>query len=526
MYLKLPPDYVESHSGTPLPDAVLMITDIETRMRSDDARMQVAIYSSIAVLPEHRPVIERAEPSLSPHELSLMRPRLHEAMYEVLASRPEYAGSVLVLDEYLPFGPATHYNLFCLGDSGLRGEVEGRVAFGGNATLEVLKVGQLLPLPTIDDALVVNGTLSAVADVTVAGGSVTAAAPPTKPTTLTISNGTYRAGPSPVDFPSAQIALRDLSDLYAAEPSNGLTTITGTKVALSGQDPRLNTFQIPSNQAITELSLSVPLRSTVIVNWRGTSWALGDFTTTWDKTEGMGVDSSYILHNFAEATSLGIANKNLGGWVMAPRAEVSFTGIEGGAAIVLLSGVWTWNNQTAVPPASGQVRSSSGAWTDATVLNIDTRDKDGADRSADLAKARTGDLIRLEHNTDATRFARYEVRTAPGKVQGQPYYQFPVRYLDGGGTLPNSNTQIKLTMTSAPAPSVIGGLIASTLRVGSAATLRYVPFRGALPAEGLLQQTTLKLNLAADGGAQVVEVPLRSSSEVPLTARRWFGREQ
>ena len=110
---------------------------------------------------------------------------------------------------------------------------------------------------------------------------------------------------------------------------------------------------------------------------------------------------------------------------------------------------WIWNSQ-APPPSSGQVRTDSRDWLGAKLLHVDRRLDDGSDVSATLAQVLAGDTVRLEHQTDPTRFARYTVQGNPTRVADA--YQYPVSYLDGGGTLPNSGTRIVVTNTPGPGP--------------------------------------------------------------------------
>lgn len=110
------------------------------------------------------------------------------------------------------------------------------------------------------------------------------------------------------------------------------------------------------------------------------------------------------------------------------------------------TGSWTWNNQLP-PPGNGQIRTDSRDWAGAKSLCVDWRTDAGVDVSAGLGQIRAGDTLRLEHQTDATRYATYTVTGNPTQVFSGSF-QFPVTYLSGGGVLPNSGTRVILTLTA------------------------------------------------------------------------------
>jgi hypothetical protein len=107
---------------------------------------------------------------------------------------------------------------------------------------------------------------------------------------------------------------------------------------------------------------------------------------------------------------------------------------------------WTWNSQ-APPPLSGQVRTDSRDWLAAKQLHVDRRNDGGSDVGSDLAAIKANDQIRLEHQTDATRYVRFLVG-APATLATNAYV-FPVSYMTGDGTLPNSGTRILVTLLAA-----------------------------------------------------------------------------
>ena len=123
-------------------------------------------------------------------------------------------------------------------------------------------------------------------------------------------------------------------------------------------------------------------------------------------------------------------------------------GVQGppGAANAIYTREWTWNNQTAVPPNTSQLRSNTGDWATATVLNVHNQDNSNVDRSAALREIASGMQVRLQHKTDATRWALFDVTGASVAQSG--YFSVPVTFNSGGGTLPNSGTAILVSVLS------------------------------------------------------------------------------
>ena len=95
MYIKLASDYVHPRTHVPLPDAVLVISDVEFRMRAGDTRVTGAVYADVFAIQAAEPV-EEFPISISIVERSLQLPAVLEALYTVIAAKDEYAGSTLV----------------------------------------------------------------------------------------------------------------------------------------------------------------------------------------------------------------------------------------------------------------------------------------------------------------------------------------------------------------------------------------------------------------------------------------------
>ena len=98
MHLKLPSDWTDPGTKTPMPDAVAQIANVELRMRAGDARIQVSFYSSLDSLNTARPV-SVGQTTLTPGELAGIEPELLDTFYSVLLQQPEFFDSVLVDEE-------------------------------------------------------------------------------------------------------------------------------------------------------------------------------------------------------------------------------------------------------------------------------------------------------------------------------------------------------------------------------------------------------------------------------------------
>jgi hypothetical protein len=95
MFLKLPDTYVDPRTQAPLPDAVLVVSDCEFRMRAGDTRIMAAVYANPSVVGVAQPIAEYPV-TLGPAEIAVQLPPLLGALYQVLEARPEYSGSTLV----------------------------------------------------------------------------------------------------------------------------------------------------------------------------------------------------------------------------------------------------------------------------------------------------------------------------------------------------------------------------------------------------------------------------------------------
>jgi choice-of-anchor A domain-containing protein len=218
---------------------------------------------------------------------------------------------------------ALKFNLFILGDLTQRRSVlYGRVAVGGNATLEYCRIGDAMPRSRENRAdLVVGGTLVFTNGTVAKGGIVAASA------TLThvgIPHG--RLGEAPlVDFASHGPALTQLSTSLGQLPANGTTAIRERsnlkkQITLAGMEQRLNIFAISGQDlaATQTLIIKVPAGSSVLINITGPASRFQSLGFAIGNT-----NRQQILYNFYEATDLTLNDDRIQGSILAPQAKIT-----------------------------------------------------------------------------------------------------------------------------------------------------------------------------------------------------------
>ncbi len=213
------------------------------------------------------------------------------------------------------------YNLFLLEDYNQGTDVQGKVAAGGDITMDHFSVGQGLPESDIDQVLVSGGALAlsngAVWGDAWYGGSYSAGQD------VTYERGTATQG-SPIDFAARGRDLSQLSTRLAALPANGTTTLESWGgVMLRGTSPSVNVFQVPTS-AFTGakwLSIDAPAGSFAVINIRGASATFTGFGSTFSG----GIDQHGVLYNFVDTTSIDAHGYGFWGTVLAPHAHVSFS---------------------------------------------------------------------------------------------------------------------------------------------------------------------------------------------------------
>jgi choice-of-anchor A domain-containing protein len=220
------------------------------------------------------------------------------------------------------------YNLFLLEDFTYTGNIQGKLAVGGNITLSGFSVGTGLPGNNVANTLVAGGNLTltngAVAGAAWYRGSYT-------PTGVGFSRGTATQG-TPPDFGSfaARFAeLESLSTRLATQPITGTTQHNAWSVTMTGTDPCLNVFTLNASDFTGQgdWTITAPTGSFVLVNVFGQAPAYRG-----GNIQLVSINSRRVLFNFVDATSLTAESFKFQGTILAPkaRATVRYTGFNGG----------------------------------------------------------------------------------------------------------------------------------------------------------------------------------------------------
>ncbi|HEX8825117.1 MAG TPA: choice-of-anchor A family protein, partial [Archangium sp.] len=231
------------------------------------------------------------------------------------------------------------YNLFLLKDYSGGRLIKGKVAAGGNITLDNFSVGEALPDDNVSNTLVAGGNLTLTAGsvhgATWYGGSYT------PKWSVNIKRGPLTQG-TPPDFVLRGFAERftdllALSSRLATQPVNGKTQRQKWgALDLTGTDPCLNVFEVTASDfnEVSARNINVPTGSFALVNIRGTASTplKGGFNAS--------INPRRVLYNFVDATRLEARDFGLLGTVLAPKADLVFNngGWTGGIYAVSLNG--------------------------------------------------------------------------------------------------------------------------------------------------------------------------------------------
>jgi choice-of-anchor A domain-containing protein len=212
------------------------------------------------------------------------------------------------------------FNLFVLGNYTGGTDVRGKVAAGGDITMEHFSVAAEVAADNLENVLVAGGNLN------LRHGGVFGNAHYVGSTT---ANGTvtfYRGALSQseaIHFGERADELMTLSYDVASMQRNGQTQFhSWGGLFLQGSDPRVNVFWVEAYQlsATRYFSLRVPAGSMAIINVFGYSATIANFANSYS-----GADARSVLFNFPDATELTAYNYGFFGTVLAPFADFTFT---------------------------------------------------------------------------------------------------------------------------------------------------------------------------------------------------------
>lgn len=238
----------------------------------------------------------------------------------VLGAAP--AGAVSI-----DFGVAADYNTFMLGNFSGSSDTQGKLAVGGNATLQHYSVGDQLPSSTTGNTLVVGGNLNYqggrvyYGNVAVGGSA-------------TIDQGVYWGlrnngqtladglGASlPIDFTAAGQYLRNLSSSLSALAATGVATSQWGGMFLTGDGSSdLQVFNVDgallSSATWWNALASIPSDAHILLN------IMGKNVTMTGGQQALASLADRVLFNFYEAETLSIYGISVEGSILAPMADI------------------------------------------------------------------------------------------------------------------------------------------------------------------------------------------------------------
>ncbi len=227
----------------------------------------------------------------------------------------------------IDFGVAAEYNTFILGNFSGSSDTQGKLAVGGNATLQHYSVGDQLPSNTTGNTLVVGGNLNYqggrvyYGNVAVGGSS-------------TIDQGVYwglrnngqtltaNMGASlPIDFTAAGQYLRNLSTSLATLAATGTATSQWGGMFLTGDGTSdLQVFYVDgallSSATWWNALASIPSDAHILLN------IMGKNVTMTGGQQVLASMSDRVLFNFYEAETLQIYGISVEGSILAPMADI------------------------------------------------------------------------------------------------------------------------------------------------------------------------------------------------------------
>jgi len=255
---------------------------------------------------------------------------------------------------FVNLGPAGDFNVFVFNNNTQSGsDAHGKIGVGGNANFGSFTIASALGSGT--DNLIVGGNFSnngaSLKGGMLIGGNATWTGSITTTGRIAVNGnatfadgsvgtpvlvgGTYTAPvyfppntyTSPATFPFSftDVAnyLTDQADFMASLPFNGTTNILFGGITLNGTDPSFNNFYISAADlaAGTGLTINAPAGSTVVLNVDGSPAFFDNMMINLN-----GVTEHKVLYNFHNATNLTISSIGVRGSLLAPRADVNFSG--------------------------------------------------------------------------------------------------------------------------------------------------------------------------------------------------------
>lgn len=223
-------------------------------------------------------------------------------------------------------GLATSFNAFVFEDwSATSSDVEGRVAVGGNLSINHYSLGDKLDPATAGVSVVVGGDFTFPSGRiyhgnTVVGGSAAGVGASVRYGLVPGQTITDHAS-LPFDFDEARQQAILRSQAIADLPANGTWTSQWGGLYLTGApDAALQMFDLPAQlvwNAHTFDVKQIPIGATVVFNIRGASAGLTNMSL-----QSLASIRRRVLFNFPDATSLTLAGMSVEGSILAPLAHI------------------------------------------------------------------------------------------------------------------------------------------------------------------------------------------------------------
>jgi len=244
------------------------------------------------------------------------------------------------------------YNIFILENIDMRNTyVEGRVAVGGNVTLQNVGVGGgIRPLPSYgtDSSLIIGGNINIIGGRNYSGNTVRNTGSNVISNTMSRSNGALITGISNY-FDGKGEYLKGASASWSRLSTNGDCGVDLGDLTLKGVDPCLNIFQINANNVVASdlkleqlnsINIVAPPGSTILINVAGINIAFGSCQILRNDIAATRVDARTIIWNFPLASKWTNKATTIYGSVLAPfaSAKTIFSEINGNVIFKFLSG--------------------------------------------------------------------------------------------------------------------------------------------------------------------------------------------
>jgi choice-of-anchor A domain-containing protein len=211
-------------------------------------------------------------------------------------------------------------NTLTFGDFGGTSDTEGPLYVGGSATLKGYSVGESMPEDCSKDALVVGGDLDYFSG-RIYSGSATVAGNANVPIGITdgMATGcTVKSGPVPYSFSGATTYYTALSSQLCARADTGHFDVQYGHFQAMYTNAQTEVFSTSCSELTTATSIGFGGMSgsaSVILNIRDADCVFN--------TEVVAHNTSNVLFNFCEATSVDMRAASIQGSVLAPLATLT-----------------------------------------------------------------------------------------------------------------------------------------------------------------------------------------------------------